>query len=58
VNTFRDLIKLLNPALFEYLYKSGNIIRKLVIDNFKRRKERIKKKLVDSLSKIYVSFNL
>ena len=58
VDAFRDLIKLLNPTLFEYLYKSGNTIRKLVIDNFKERKERVKKELIDSLSKIYISFNL
>ena len=58
IDAFRDLIKLLNPTLFEYLYKSGNTIRKLVMDDFEGRKERVKKELADSLSKIYISFDL
>ena len=58
VDAFRDLIQLLNPALFEYLYKSGNSIRNLIMKDFEARKGKVKDELARSLSKIHVSFDL
>jgi hypothetical protein len=58
VDAFRDLIQLLNPAFFEYLYKSGNSIRNLIMKDFEARKGKVKNELARSLSKIHVSFDL
>lgn len=58
VEAFRDLIKLLNPAIFAFLYKAGDSIRRLIISNHEKRKERVREDLRQALSKIYISFDL
>jgi hypothetical protein len=58
IEEFRALIKLLNEGIFEFLYKTGDTIKRLVLADFKRRKERVKNDLHTARSKIYISFDL
>jgi hypothetical protein len=58
VNAFRDLIKLLNPAIFAFLFKAGNSIRRLIMTEFKKKKELVREDLRGALSKIHISFDL
>ena len=58
VDAFQDLIQVLNPALFEHLYKSGNSIRNSIMKDFEARKGKVKDELARPLSKIHVSFDL
>ena len=58
VDEFRALIQLLNPGIYEFLYKSGNTIRKLIMDEFEVRKDVVRKELAYALSKIHISFDL
>jgi hypothetical protein len=55
---FRGLIELLNPRIHEYLYKSGDSVRRLVMDNFIRKKDRIRATLQAARSRIHISFDL
>jgi hypothetical protein len=52
------LIKLLNPDIFEYLYKSHYLIKNILVKYYKVRKKAIRKELANSILKIYISFNL
>ena len=54
---FRALIKLLNPGIFEYLYESGNSIKRFVVKDFQQRKEKVKEDLQAARSKIHISFD-
>lgn len=56
--SFRDFCRLLNPALFQYLYKSGNTIRDLILQDFEERKGRVREVLRRSKSVIHISFDL
>jgi hypothetical protein len=58
VDAFRDLIQLLNPAICSFLYKAGNSIRRVIINEYEERKERVCQDLRQALSKIHISFNL
>jgi hypothetical protein len=58
IEEFRALIKLLNEGIFEFLYKTGDTIKRLVLADFKRRKERVKNDLHTARSKIHISFDL
>lgn len=56
--SFRALIQLLNPQLFEYLYESGHTVRVLIMAVFEKRKERVREELAKAKSKIHISFDL
>jgi len=58
VPEFRPLILLLNPGIFDFLYKSCNCIRNVIIREFKARKERVRQALAQAKSKIHVGFDL
>jgi hypothetical protein len=58
VEAFRDLIQLLNPAIFAFLYKAANLIRRLIIDDYNERKERVREDIRKALSKVHISFDL
>jgi hypothetical protein len=57
-DSFRAFIQLLNPALFEYLYRSGASIKVLILKDFEKRKERVRQALSTAKSKIHISFDL
>jgi hypothetical protein len=40
------------------MYKAGNSIKKLILRDYKERKERVREDLRNTLSKIYISFDL
>jgi hypothetical protein len=51
VDAFRDLVRLLNPAISAFLYKAGDSIRRLIISEYEKRKERVRQDLRQALSK-------
>jgi hypothetical protein len=55
---FRALVKLLNEGMYEYLYKSGNTIRELILRDFELRKQRVIVSLAQAKSMIHISFDL
>lgn len=57
-DAFRLMIKLLNPGIFEYLYKSHNSIKKMLMSDFELRKKAVREELANSISKIHISFDL
>jgi hypothetical protein len=48
----------LNPGVFDFLYKSCNCIRNVIVREFKARKERVRQALAQAKSKIHVGFDL
>jgi hypothetical protein len=55
---FRALIGLLNPVILQYLFRAGNSIRKLIMEDFQQRRERVKEDLRAARSRIHISFDL
>jgi hypothetical protein len=55
VQAFRDLILLLNPAIWALMYKAGNSIKKLILRDYEERKEKVREDLRNALSKIHIS---
>jgi hypothetical protein len=57
-SSFQALIHLINAPLSEYLYKSGNSTKELLLREFDKRKERVKLELQKAKSVIHISFDL
>jgi hypothetical protein len=55
---FRNMVMVLNPQLFDYIYKSGNSVRKLVLTTFQHRRMKVINDLQSAQSKIHLSFDL
>jgi hypothetical protein len=58
IEEFRALIKVLNEDIFDFLYKTGDTIKRLIFADFERRKKRVKNDLHITRSKIYINFDL
>jgi hypothetical protein len=52
------LVKLLNPAIFEYLWRSGDSIKRFILADFEERKDALRKEMQLAKSKIHISFDL
>ena len=57
-HAFQDLLKLLNPSIFEYIYTSGKSIRSFIIKEFHQRRLGVIDELQSARSKIHLSFDL
>jgi hypothetical protein len=51
-------VKLLNPVIFEYLWRRGNDIRSFILQDFEERKKAVKEDLRLAKSKIHIGFEL
>lgn len=58
IEELRALIKVFNRLLCNFLYKSGNSIKALLLRDFEKRMKRLKQDLKRSKSKIHISFDL
>lgn len=56
--SFRALIALLNPAMKKYLYRKTDSVRKLILDEFRTRRDKVREDLQAARSKIHISFDL
>ena len=56
IQELRALVKVLNKGIFDFLYKTGDTINRLVLADFEQRKERVKNDLHTARSKIHISF--
>lgn len=55
---FQELLQLLNPVIFDYIYTAGNSVRKFILNEFQRRRLRVINDLHNARSKIHLSFDL
>lgn len=55
---FQALIRELNPSIYDYMWKSGNTVKAMLLAEFDRGKEILKLAFKDALSKVHISFDL
>jgi hypothetical protein len=55
---FQALIRELNPGIYDYMWKSGNTVKAMLLAEFDRGKEILKLAFKDALSKVHISFDL
>jgi hypothetical protein len=56
--TFRELILYICPIIKPLFIRTGNIIRKWILNEFKKQRIRVKGELTQVRSLIYASFDL
>jgi hypothetical protein len=55
---FQELLQLLNPLIFGYIYTAGNSIRRFILNEFQQRRSSVIDDLQNARSKIHLSFDL
>jgi hypothetical protein len=55
---FRAPIRELNPGIYDYMWRSGNTTKLMLLAEFDRGKELLKLEFKAALSKIHISFDL
>jgi hypothetical protein len=55
---FQELLQLLNPLIFSYIYTAGNSIRRFILNEFQQRRLSVINDLQNARSKIHLSFDL
>jgi hypothetical protein len=55
---FQELLELLNPRIFSYIYTAGNSVRRFILNEFQQRRSSLANDLCTARSKIHLSFDL
>ena len=58
MKAFQELLRMLNPVVFEYIYTSGKSVRSFILKEFHHRRLGVVDELQSARSKIHLSFDL